>query len=305
MFLQFELWKECRNNCSFCYNKGIPFRRNKIKSMQFVKEKLLSTEADKYDKIGFIMGEAFDGQLKTKEEQDLFYELIKITIDKLKDNKINQVYITASLIYKNIDNWFYFCNYLNKHKVLDKFLICTSYDIEGRFNTIKLALWNDTISKTKKFFPDIKLHVEMILTENFLQAVLNKKFDIKAFENKYDCKIDYIVPFLGYGNIYKTKKEMQEKIPNFFPKRKTLYAFLQYVYNNGIFGINDLYLFLNINLHSDKLYFSLDDETFIEKENRHVNENKKYYSENIIGGYIDSDIHPRKDVEMFINEIGG
>jgi len=305
MFLQFELWKECPNNCSFCYNKGIPFKRDKIKSMQFIKEKLLNEETNFYDKIGFIMGEAFSGQLRTLEEHDLFYELINILIDKLNQNKINQVYITASLIYKELNNWFEFCNYLNKNNVLDRFLICTSYDIVGRFDGLKLSLWKNTITKTKESFPNINFHVEMILTEMFLQAVLNREFNIKAFENKYACRIDYIVPFLGYGKIYKTKQEMQNKIPNFFPKRETFYKFLQYVYSNNIFTLDDLHSFLNINLHSDKTYFSLDDKAFIEKENRHVNENKKYYTEDIKGGYIDSDIHPREDVETFINLIGG
>ena len=305
MFLQFELWKECPNNCSFCYNKGIPFKRNKVQSMQFVKTKLLSQETDKYDRIGLIMGEAFSGQLRTKEEHDLFYELITILINKLKENKINKVYITASLIYKNIDNWFEFCNYLKDNNVLKDFLICTSYDIIGRFDGMKLALWKNTIRKTQQLFPKLKFHVEMILTEMFLQAVLNREFNIKQFEYEHDCRIDYIVPFIGYGKLYKTKQELQDHIPNFFPKRETLYKFLQYVYENNIFTLQDLYDFININLHSDKTYFSLDDITFIEKENRHVNENKKYYTDNIQGGYIDSDIHPREDVETFIKLIGG
>lgn len=305
MFLQFELWKECPNNCTFCYNKGIVFKRNKLKSMQFIKEKLLSKETDSYDRIGFIMGEAFSGQLHTTKEHDLFYELIDILIEKIKKQKAKQILITASLIYSDLTNWIEFCNKLKDNNVEKDFLICTSYDTIGRFNEIKKEHWINTITTTQKLYPNIKFHIETIITEDFLQKVITNNFDIKNFENEYKCNIDYIVPFIGYSNLYKTKQEMQQIIPDFFPKRETLYKFLQYVYSNNIFTVEDLKKFISIDLHSDKVYFSLDDENVIEKIDRHTKENKRYYFDNIKGGYIDSDIHPREDVETFIKLIGG
>lgn len=305
MFLQFELWKECPNNCSFCYNKGIPFKRDKIKSMLFAKNKLLSEEADNYDHIGFIMGEAFSGQIRTKEEHDLFYELIDILIDKLKNNKIKKAYITASLIYKDLTDWFEFCTHLKEKDALKDFLICTSYDTIGRFDGSKLALWKNTIRKTKELFNDIEFHIETIITEDFLKSVLDNSFNIREFEKEYDCRIDYIVPFVGYGKLYKTKQELQERLPNFFPKRETFYAFLQYVYENNIFTIQDLKDFININLHSDRAYQSYNDIDIELVDNRHTNEDKHCIIGNELSGYIDSDIHPRQDVETFINLVGG
>ena len=115
------------------------------------------------------------------------------------------ILVTASLIYNKLDDWFEFCNHLKSNGVLKDFLICTSYDIIGRFDGIKLALWKNTIKKTQKFFPELEFHTETIITEGFLQAVLNKEFNIKNFKKEYNCRIDYIVPFIGYGNLYKTK----------------------------------------------------------------------------------------------------
>jgi len=32
-FVQFELWKACRNGCSFCFNKGLPDIKSRIESV--------------------------------------------------------------------------------------------------------------------------------------------------------------------------------------------------------------------------------------------------------------------------------
>ena len=49
MFLQFELWKQCSMNCKFCYNNGIKFKRDKMKSMQQALDVTNSEEINKYD----------------------------------------------------------------------------------------------------------------------------------------------------------------------------------------------------------------------------------------------------------------
>ena len=185
--------------------------------MNFIVNKLLEEETNKYDRIGLIAGEIFNNELKTKEEKDLFYKLIDILIDKIHSKKVLQVLITTSMIYKNLDNFLEFCKYLNDNNVLDKFLICTSYDIIGRFTDNTKEIWNNNMKQIQLLYPNIKLHVEMILTQAFIESVLNNSFDIKAFNINYNCTTDYIVPFTGYGKLYKNKYELEEKLSlNFY-----------------------------------------------------------------------------------------
>lgn len=305
MFLQFELWKQCSVGCKFCYNKGIKFKRDKIKSMQFIIDKLNDFETDNYDRIGLIAGEIFNGELSTAKEKELFYDIMNILTNKLKSNKIKEILITSSMIYNNTKDIIEFCEYLKTNDIIDKVMICTSYDIIGRFNITTENIWKTCMKLLHERYPNLMIHIEMILTQSLLEAVINKQFDPRNFTKLYGSRVDYIVPFTGYGKLYTSKQEFEKVLPGFFPKRETFFKFLSYVYNNGIFSKEYLKDFLNITLHSDTVYTALDDITFTKIDHRHENENKKIVEFPLnFGGYIDSNIHPREDVEMFLKMIG-
>lgn len=306
MFLQFELWKQCSVGCKFCYNKGIKFKRNKIDSLTFVIHKLLSEEADKYDKIGLIAGEIFNGELSTDTEKDLFYKLIDILIEKIYSKKVIQVLITSSMIYKDNSEFLKFCEYLKNKNVLESFMICTSWDTIGRFDDEKLKNWNFNMKNTNSLYPELKLHVETILTQAFIESIMNNTFDLLQFKKEYNCTVNYLLPFTGYGKIYKTKQDLESKLPGFFPLRSTFIKFLRYCYINEILTKQEIYDLNNINLHSDTVYCTFDDETITKIDNRHKNEYLSYVNcQYNVGGYLDSDIHPRVDIEMFYNTLGG
>ena len=305
MFLQFELWKQCSMNCKFCYNNGIKFKRDKIKSMQQALEVINSEEINKYDTIGFISGEFFNGEISSLEEHILFYKLINKIIDLLKADKLKRCLITSSLMYSDNTKLIEFCDCLKEAHIENKFMICTSYDMIGRFDASKLKNWQTNMYLLKSLYPDLKLHVEMIVTEFFLKSILNDKLNLNDFKKKYNCEVDYIVPFIGYGKKHKTKQDLENILPGFFPRRETFLEFLSYVYENNIFSLQNLKDFININLHSDTVYMSFDDETVVKIDNRHKLENKDFIKINMNnGGYLDSNIHPRQDVEDFINIIG-
>ena len=66
-FIQYELWKSCRNHCKFCYNYGQEDKLTKIDSLNYFLNKLDEKEVDNYNEIGFIGGEFFDNQLEDEE----------------------------------------------------------------------------------------------------------------------------------------------------------------------------------------------------------------------------------------------
>ena len=122
-FVQIRLWKDCINNCSFCYLKSHNDRKTtlsqKIERLHKATELVKTLNAEK---IGLIGGEFFEGQLDGCEDDWLDL------LDALKNSNAN-IFITANLIHKQymLDET---VNHLEK-----KLLICTSYDTVGRFHT--------------------------------------------------------------------------------------------------------------------------------------------------------------------------
>lgn len=246
-FLQFELWKDCHIGCSFCFNKH-QNDINKEESLNFVLNVLNNTDVSQYNEIGFIGGEFFNGEIKEKNVKHLFYEVFK-TISIMNFDKI---YITTSLIYDINNDLIPFLNYLRDLNILDKVLLCTSYDIKYRFNTdAREELWKTNMKFLHKMYPNLRLHIETILSQFFIDAVLNGQFNITEFSKTYNARIDYIEPTSGL--YYKNKQEFAKVIPDFFPTKSSFIEFLK------VEGIEkkeiDLKTFLSMEIRADKLYY--------------------------------------------------
>ena len=269
-FLQFELWKDCHIGCKFCVNKGQP-DLNKIQSLKFTMRRI-KQEIKDYNEIGFIGGEFFNGELSNPEVKDLFYELFKQVADLVHSGQINKVYITTSLIFDMDLYLIPFLEYIEKLGILDKLLICTSYDVAYRFYTQEREqLWKDNMLRLRlgwstRGLPNI--HTETIITQPFIDAVLSGKFNITVFCKIYGTRIDYIEP--ASGLYYKNKKECNKDIPGFFPTKNSFIKFLRYVADRGEI---DLSTFLSMELRSSKLYY-IDGGKRLVQEDRRAGEGK-------------------------------
>jgi hypothetical protein len=297
-FIQYALWVDCTIGCKFCYNKGQK-DIDKIESLKFILNKLDEKEVEDYDEIGFIGGEFFNKELEDSKVLQLFYQLFK----KLKEKPwINKIYLTTSLIY-DISNYLKpFLIYLNDLKLLQKTLLCTSYDIAYRFYTKQREdLWKTNMLELHREFPQLKTHVETIITQKFIDAVLNDEFSIKKFCNIYHTRMDFIDPDSGF--YYANKIECQKDIPGFFPTKK---SFIEFLYKEGIKSNEiELNTFLSMNLRSNKAYY-LDNGKHYVKDNRRegygefvpIDKEKKYER-----GFIDSDLNMREVVEEFMETV--
>lgn len=249
-FIQYEIWKDCNNHCAFCFNKGQKLIDKRI-CINRIMNKLDDPEVDEYDEIGFIGGEFFDNQLQDNEIKILFYNLLNKVIKRIQEGKVNKFYLTSSLLF-NINNYLTpLLDYFRVNNVLDKVLLCTSYDLKYRFHTEKLrTLWENNMIELHTSYPELRLHTEMIVTELFMNAILNQEFDLKEFKEKYHTALDFIET--SSGLYYKDKEDMNKALPDFFPRKATVIKFLKYIYSNDV-GI-DTSTFLNKKLHSDKIY---------------------------------------------------
>lgn len=265
-FIQFELWKDCSNGCKFCFNRGQK-DVNKIESLKFVLEKMDSPEMDKYNEIGFIGGEFFDTQLDDNNVKQLFYKLFDKCIDKINNGKLNTIYIATALLFNMEKHLFPLLNYLNQHKVLDKVLLCTSYDLKYRFYTLqRKCIWENNMKLLHKHYPILKLHTETIVSGFFINAILNGEFNITNFCQDFHTNIDFIEPSSGF--YYKNKKECMEDIDDFYPTKEQFMKFVQktIILDKEI----DINTFLSPYIRSDKVYYNYNGQRKV-IENRREN----------------------------------
>lgn len=297
-FIQFELWKDCSLGCKFCFNKKQK-DVNKIESLQFVLNKLDDSEMLDYNEIGFIGGEFFNNELKDNDVKQLFYNLFK----KLSTMHFEKIYITGALMYDMQQYLIPFLNYLKKLKILEKVLLCTSYDLKYRFYTKEREdLWKNNMLTLHKLYPELKLHTETVITQYFIDAVLNDEFSITEFCNTYHTRLDYIEPTSGL--YYKDKQECMKDIPDFFPTKD---SFIDFMMKTGVESNEiDLKTFLSMEIRSNKLYY-LDKGIRCVSANRRENDGMIVPKDSSIKyeiGFADSDDNMPELVRDFCLTVG-
>lgn len=226
-FLQFELWKDCNNKCAFCFNDNSSTSCiSKCNRIDFVLEELNKKEYTNIERIGLIGGEFFDGQLESTELLNKFILLIKTILNR---KNVKQLLITTSLLFLDYSQFKYVLDSIDD---TSKVLICTSWDTKYRFNKPwSKLLWEKNLFWLKKHYPNISVHVEIIPTQWHIIDVLNNKFNIRDFEEKFGVYVDYTD--LNSGFKYNNKYEFQKDVPGFFPNRKDFIKFLHKVYLEG------------------------------------------------------------------------
>lgn len=293
-FIQFELWKDCSQGCPFCCNRGqVPINKNQ--SCQYVLDILDSLEPNVYDYIGLIGGEFFNGEMRFNMHS--FFLIMR----RIKELNPKKIFITTNLIYDMRD---YLVPVLKAIGAVlgirDKIVICTSWDYKYRFHTPEQQqLWFKNMLYLKDHFPEVELHVEMIMTQHLIDAVLNDTLDLNLFKQVLRCSLDFIEP--SSGLYFHDKYECQKSVPGFFPTKSSFIKFLMKERNNI-----DLDKLFSMELRSEELYFIENGERRIAK-NRRLGDGRcelKDKSKKYDIGFIDSDQSMRDVVNMFRETIG-
>ena len=288
-FIQFELWKDCKQGCKFCCNKGAE-SIDKNKSCLYILDVLRKIQPGEYDKIGLIGGELFNGEMK--HCMNAFFSIMQ----RIKELNPQTIYIATSLIYDVGDYLIPVLNALDKvYGILDKIVLCTSWDIKYRFKTPEEnQLWFKNMFYLNKKYPNLKIHTEIILTQYFIDLINNDKWDIDLFKKVLNTSVDFIEP--ASGLYYEDKFDCQKNVPGFFPTKSSFYKFLQKMKDK--IDLND---FLSVELRSDELHY-FDGAKHRVAKNRRKNECKVEISDKTKKydiGFIDSDETMRSIVEAF------
>ena len=273
--LQFELWQQCNNHCKFCYNS---LRLDhtpdeiKMKSMNGALEKISDTSIyDKYDTLAYLGGEFFQGQLNTQEIHDKFFELMYKTEELYEQGYITEIWIYATMTIGDQKDLFDTLKIFEKPINDGNFWILTSYDTHGRFHTPKMEeTWHNTMRKMRDLYPNLRLNVTSILSQDLITKYLAGTFSFKKIMNDYDCVFFLKQP--GNGDF--TKEEMEKRVGNFFLKRNDFIKFLRKFKNEES---DDMWTKLfNIKYRADTLYRNYNDPMrLMELTSRHKNIGKE------------------------------
>lgn len=221
--VQFCPWIDCKSGCVFCTNRGQPDVKSKAESLQMILKLLKASEVERCQGIGLIGGEFFQTQLRDSRVHNLFYEVLESIVSLVSSSKtsVNTFWLATSLLFD--PKKFLFPALDHIESILDRTLLCTSYDTAYRFvPETKHDLWCRNMCSMFDRYPQMRRHVEILLTEDFMQKCLAKKFDLYQFEETFKAHVDFLEPHNGYQN----RDALMQHAPLFLPHRKTFLRFL-------------------------------------------------------------------------------
>ena len=252
--LQFELWKECNSNCSFCYlgKNNKCSAHDKIRSIDNVIKTISNVDLytkDRYDTIALIGGEFFQGQLDSSDVKIKFFKLIKHINQLNIDGYIKNIWISASLLIGDQQDLYDTIDLITNKKCL---WILTSYDSIGRFHSLKMEeTWKYHMKRLKELYPDVKFNTTMILTGDFINKYLDDKITIKAFKKQFSTEV-FLKQCTFNKDLYSSKIDVNNTIGNFFPSRKDFLKFLCKFKKNE--SLEDWKKLLNSEYRANTLY---------------------------------------------------
>jgi len=279
--LQFELWQECNQLCSYCYlgqeNRCTPteLKLDAVnKAYEFIQNE---NNIKDYDVISYIGGEFFQGQLNTPELKDAFYELIRFTGELHATGKISEIWLMTTMtigdqheLYECLDLLVNEYNKVNKPELIENVWIVTSYDTIGRFHTQKkLDTWKNSMYTLYKRYNGIKINVCTILTQDLITKYINDEFSFINFKNEFHNEFFFKQP--SPGNVDALidqsitdpmerqtigKQIMEKRLPGFFPLRNDFLTFLIKLKNENPELYEKLF---NIKYRADDLYRNYND----------------------------------------------
>ena len=150
--------------------------------------------------------------------------LVAKLADMLLSGNLRFLYINTNLIYRDLDDLSDFLSAFVMANVLERVKFTTSFDVFGRYvdmQTEKLVL--DNLKILKHSYPQLNIVVNMIMTKQFCQKILNNELNIKEFCEKYKVGVNAI-PFIVLGEemratkdeVYRTLLKIDQEIPGYF-----------------------------------------------------------------------------------------
>lgn len=242
--LQYELWQECNNRCTYC-----TLGNNAVKTPDYMKLESINTAISELRQLvkgevstlGFIGGEFFQGQLHNREVKQAFFDLIDLSNQLLNDGIINELWLNATLTIGDQRDLY---NTLNRIDRKDKVWILTSFDSLGRFHHLNmLDNWYYHMDKLYKEYPEIRRNTTSIITGDFIKLYLNGTIDLTKFSLSNHTEVFLKTPVKPDDKCEMSRVELNKLFGyEFFPKKKDFINFLfKYKEREGDTAFNKLF----------------------------------------------------------------
>lgn len=258
--LQYELWHECNNFCTYCTlgraNKSTP-EELKLQSIKTTLEEIKTLKKGDVHTLGLIGGEFFQGQLSTPNVKQEFFNLIKLINTKLNDGDIECFWLNATMTKGDQKDLYDTLDLIDKK---EKVWILTSYDSKGRFHNMDMFVtWVYHMNNLQELYPQIKRNTTMIVTGDFIKQYLQGDLSIELFSRLYDTSVFLKTPVKPDDMCDMTRQEINEKFKyEFFPREIDFMKFLvKYLEREG--ESNYLNLFSN-DLKAEELHKNYNNE---------------------------------------------
>lgn len=220
VLLQYNLWLNCNQRCAFCYQGSNPRRFSEEEKTKSLRRFLSILKDDdfmsSYDDVAIIGGEIFDNKF-TNENERLYFECLSIIRDKMKHNKLRSFNMNTNLLYEDMSMLTKTLDFFGD--LQNRLHVVTSYDVKYRFHTENSRLlFLSNLSKIDKEYPKVNKTVQSVVSSFFIDDVLNGRFDINQFEQKYHCEYNL-------NNVIHS--DLVDRLgKDFFPKRDEYIKFL-------------------------------------------------------------------------------
>lgn len=230
------LWPNCKNNCTFCFQKA-QMRAGKLSPFSLeTKEKsiseailFLTTQVPNGSHVMVAGGELFDDTKIFSSLKNLFEIVAYLMIEKI----INEVYVNTNLIYKRMDGVIDFLEIFKAHGLLDRLHFTTSYDFDGRFRNGTEQLMLQNLQAIVNAYELPRAYVNTMLSRQACEKIISGEFSVKAFSEQYRSYIN-LIPYI-------------ELIPEITAPRSLIVKALQTVDNELPGYVSDYLTRLDVN----------------------------------------------------------
>lgn len=190
---EFLLWRNCTNQCDFCWQckKQDPLTYlNEKEMIHCINEVMANLEnINDGDDVLLVGGEILATYYQSVNEE--LHKLIDKCVAMLKQDKIRFLYINTNLIYKDKTNLIYLLNKVED--IENRLKFTTSYDIYGRFKKEEAReLFLSNLKYIHDNYPKINVVVNSIITKQLVES----DFDFDSFKEEYGIRYINFIPYI-------------------------------------------------------------------------------------------------------------
>ena len=208
MITEYLAWNDCNNNCKFCWQrlKAKSNTKQRLEAIKLIKEDMCNLNIPyEQNQILFVGGELFFEQ--DNDTKEALYDLFEYLFDLMYNEKVSRSYLNTNLLYNPEYLLFPVLDMALSKNLLDRLNFTTSGDETDRFVGIKgeekRALFYENLKRLRNLYPEMNIMVNLILTKQFCDSVLNGKFDINEYEKKHGVIMN-VIPYIKLKNDERT-----------------------------------------------------------------------------------------------------